>query len=226
MNDFVNHKFRLVMLPLATPDPKNAWYYQRALHCWETVWRGFFDQLQIGQPFFIDNFLRQDEAACIFTDSTCVALIMFRTVDFSIMDYKNDSWFKVWSEADLEMLFRHGRKVFVASNLTVHPDFRRYSPEVKFKEIILDIMVQRFFEGGADVISGITRRDRGIHDESYKLGASMVRENVEYLEGRARVDLVAFFRDEAHVSESPNVRAMSDALWKNRMDLSSKPCGQ
>ena len=226
MNTQVHDKFRLILLPLAIPEPKHAWYYQRALHCWEVVWRAFFDQFQgSSKPFFIDNFLRQDEAACIFTESACTALIVFRTVDFSIMDYRNDSWFRIWSDADLEMLLQHGKKVFIASHLTVHPDFRRYSVEVKFKEILLDIMVRRFFESSANVISGMTRRDRGIHDEAYKLGASMIREDVEFLEG-VQADLVVFFRHKVHVSESPHVRTLSDALWTNRVDLGSKPHGQ
>lgn len=222
MNAMVNDEFRLILLPLAKPEAEYAWYYRRALDCWETVWRAFFNQFQDGQPFFIDNFLRQDEAACLFTESTCAALITFRMVDFSIMDYRNDSWFRLWSESDLDKLFQCGKKIFVASHITVHPEFRRYSPDLKLKEILLDVMIQRFLESSADVIAGMTRRDRGIHDEAYKLGATMIRDKVAFLEG-VYADLVAFFRHEAHVSERAHVRAMSDALWSNRVDLGGAP---
>ncbi|MGZ3722015.1 MAG: hypothetical protein ACXVA9_03730, partial [Bdellovibrionales bacterium] len=74
-------------------------------------------------------------------------------------------------------------------------------------------------EGQADVISGITRRDRGIHDESYKLGAHLIHENVDYMDGRFQVDLVGFYRHRAVESPTPSVRQISDLLWAKRIDV-------
>jgi hypothetical protein len=145
-------------------------------------------------------------------------MILFRTIDFSILDLASDSYFKEWSSTDIDTLLRQGPRAFLATYLTVHPDFRHFSQDFKFKEVLLDIMIKRFKMSDADVISGITRRDRGIHDESYKLGATLVHENVDYMDGRFKVDLVAFYRQNAAESHNPDVRRISDLLWERRLD--------
>ncbi len=216
------NKFRLCLLPLSHPPIEAIPQLREATACWEKVWLDLFDQHQIGQPLFLDQLLRQDEAAAIFTDDTCVGMILFRTVDFAVLNYRRDSYFKDWSDADISQLTFHGTRVFVASYLTVHPDFRGYSTTLKFKEVLLDIMIKRFFDTRADVISGITRRDRGIHEESYRLGAQVVREDVGYMENHFRVDLVAFYRHRAKESQNPQVSAFSNHLWERRTDFTNR----
>ncbi len=215
--------FQLVMLPFSSPDSAHSPYYHRAVDCWHEVWQKLFAQHKVDEPLFLDDLLRQDEAACIFTPTACVGMILFRTVDFSVLNFRKDSYFKDWTEEDIARLLKSGKRAFLATFLTVHPDFRNFSPDFKFKEVLLDIMVKRFLHSDADVISGITRRDRGIHDESYKLGASLIHENVDYMDGRFQVDLVAFYRGEATESPNPKVREISDAIWVNRLDLSRRP---
>jgi len=222
MSQIIERNLQLVMLPFPAKNRQFATYYARAAKCWETVWLQLYDQHKIEQPLFLDHLLRQDEAAAIFTPKECVGMILFRTVDFSILDYKHDSYFKEWTPDDLELLLAHGTRAFLATFLTVHPNFRHFSDEFKFKEVLLDTMVKRFKMSDADVISGITRRDRGIHDESYKLGARLVHENVDYMGGRFQVDLVAFYRSEAVESANPKVREISDRIWQNRLDVTQE----
>jgi hypothetical protein len=219
----IEKNLQLVMLPFSNPHAHFANYYQRATSCWEEVWLDLFSHHKVEHPLYLDGMLRQDEAACIFTPTACVGMILFRTLDFSIINYRRDSYFKEWTDGDLETLLRHGKRVFLATYMTVHPDFRHFSPHFKFKEVLLDLMVKRFLLSPADVISGVTRRDRGIHDESYKLGATLIHENVDYMDGRFRVDLVGFYRHE--VNESPNlkVREVSDVIWQKRIDLTTMP---
>lgn len=209
---------RLVLLPLRAPVPAFADKYRAAQACWEDVWLGLYDRHGVEQPLFLDHLLRQDEAACLFVGDRCLGMILFRTLDFTVMDYGRDSYFKEWEPADRTMLLRHGSKVFLTTFLTVHPDFRNFSREFKFKEVLLNIMIKRFLASDADVISGVTRRDRGINDESFKLGATLVREDVPYMGDRFRVDLVAFYRSEARESTNLDVRRLCHRLWAERID--------
>lgn len=218
MADLVNRNFQLVMLPYRTMDASLKSYYQRAAACWQQVWLSLYKQTDFPGPLFLDHLLRQDEAACIFTPTECVGMILFRTIDFSIMDFRKDSYFKEWEEDDLSILLKHGSRVFITSYLTVNPDFRNFSSKVKFKSVLLNIMSRRFRESDADVISGITRRDRGINDETYMLGARLVGANREYMDGRFKVDLIAIYKNEIIESPNPAVSAMTDSLWKNRID--------
>lgn len=214
-------RLKLAMLPLNNLQAEHADLYRQAMSCWENVWLGLYDQHRVEQPLFLDHLLRQDEAACIFTPKGCAAMILFRTLDFNILNFRRDSYFKEWTDEDLKMLLKNGKRTFLTTFLTVHPDFRNFSPEFKFKELLLNIMVKRFVESPADVISGVTRRDRGIHDESYKLGARMVHENVDYMSGRFKVDLVAFYRDEVRENDNPVIRELTNQLWKERLDVTA-----
>jgi hypothetical protein len=210
-----------VFLPLQKPDSAHSQYYRLAAACWEKVWLGVYDRFNVQGPLFLDNLIRQDEAACIFTPDDCVGIILFRIVDFDVLNYRRDSYFKEWTDQDVLYLLQSGPRVFLSSYLTVNPKFRSYSSGLKFKEVFLDIMVQRFLESPADVIAGIARRDRSLNDESVKLGARVVRENVDYFNGREHVDLVAFFRSEIRRSPNPAAVEFCDRLWKNRLDLSN-----
>ncbi|MBX3022321.1 MAG: hypothetical protein KF799_11665 [Bdellovibrionales bacterium] len=212
-------RLKLAMLPLNFRDRQYSSLYRQAMSCWEQVWGDLFLRHNVEHPLFLDQLFRQDEAACIYSGERCAALILFRTYDFEFIDYRHDSYFKEWNEGDLEVLLRHGKKVFATTYLTVHPDFRSFNDELKFKEVLLNLMIKRFKDSDADVISGVTRRDRGIHDESYKLGARLVRENVPYLGGRFNIDLVAFYKHEVNESQNPTVREICDRLWASKIDL-------
>lgn len=222
MSKNITENLQLVMLPYRKMAAEWSSYYRLATECWEDVWSSLFEATNLPGPLFLDNLLRQDEAACIFTPTACVGLILFRTVNFSIMDFRKDSYFKEWDEQDLKKLLRFGNQVFVTSYLTVHPEFRNFNPHVKFKSVFLDIMAKRFLESEADVISGITRCDRGINDETYKLGAETVCANRDYLDGRFKVDLIAISKNMVIQSPDPHVRQLSDFLWKNRIDYMPK----
>lgn len=214
----IDKNFQLVLLPFRHVEQKLAKFYTPAAECWEKVWRDLFLSSGFNKPLFLDNLIRQDEAACIFNGDRCAAMILFRLVDFGLMDFRRDSYFTEWHSGNLDKLLRHGSKVFVTSYLTVHPEFRNFSPEVKFKSVLLDIMVKRFLQTSADVISGITRCDRGINDEVYRLGAETVSANEDYMEGRFKVDLIAIPKGKAIESPEVHVRALSDRLWKTRLD--------
>jgi hypothetical protein len=206
------------MLPYREMHTEFSSYYRQASECWQQVWLDLYKLTDFPGPLFLDSLLRQDEAACIFTPQECVGMILFRKVDFSIMDFRKDSYFKEWNEKDLSLLLKYGPKVFVTSYLTVNPKFRNFSPDVKFKSVFLDLMSRRFKGSDANVISGITRRDRGINDETYDLGARTIGADREYMDGRFKVDLIAIYKKDILDSPNAHVRAFTDSLWGQRID--------
>jgi len=222
MSDLELRRLNLIFLPLRSTPPEYASQYKAMIECWEAVWGALFQNHQVNQPLYLDQLFRQDEAACVFSGDRCAALILFRTYDFNVIDFRRDSYFKEWEPEDLNKLLAHGRRVFATTYLTVHPDYRSFSDEFKFKELLLNIMIKRFNASHADVISGVTRRDRGIHDESYKLGAEVVHENVSYMGDRFKVDLVAFYKKAAKESSNPAVKTLTNRLWDSRIEATKE----
>lgn len=206
------------MLPLKTPQADFKVYYGRALECWLEVWSGVQQNFKLPGPLFSDAFTRQDEAACLFTETRCAGMMLFRTIDLSLMDYRHDSYFRDWKPEDIAQLRRHGDKVFMAVYLTVHPDFRNFSPEVKFKQVLIDILTRRFLNSDADMISAMARRERGINTESLKLGAEMIRADVSIFNGLEQVDLMVYPRAQTRMYDDLAVRRFSDELWSRRLD--------
>jgi hypothetical protein len=218
MQKLTERDFRLIMLPLKNPKSEWAPYYRQALQCWIEVWQKVQQNFNLTGPLFTDGFTRQDEAACLFTETRCAGMMLFRTIDFQLMDYQKDSYFRDWTPEDISQLRRHGSKVFMAVYLTVHPEFRNFSPTLKFKQVLIDILTRRFLDSDADMISAMARCERGINDESLKLGAEFVRQDVSIFNGLEKVDLMVYPRAKTHMYTDPVVRQFSDDLWQRRMD--------
>ena len=73
---------RLALLPLRSLNTQCTSLYRQVSECWQNVWQQLYDQTQIKTPLTLDQLLRQDEAAGIFTQTQCVGMILFRVVDF------------------------------------------------------------------------------------------------------------------------------------------------
>lgn len=219
MSSLSKSNLRLVMLPLAKPNVGFKKLYDSATLCWTEVWRQVYKNFSVEGPLFTDNLTRQDESACIFDADRCVGMLLFRSIDFSRFDFKQDSYFKEWENSDLERIFRHGSRFFITSYMSVLPEYRAYSPDFRFKELLFNFMIYRFLETQDDSILIMARRDRAINDEGVRRGGYLVRENVSYFSGRERVDLVAIPRTTAKVSDNKDALEAGHYLWSQRLDL-------
>lgn len=218
MDTLNTHKFKLFMLPLRSPEAAWRERYSQAYALWERVWLGVHQRFQVPGHFFMDAFFRHDEAASIFDGDTCVALLLFRTFDFSLVNFRRDSYFKEFTDLDLQRLLSAGPRTFAATNLTVAPEYRAFHPDVRFKQVVMNIMVHRFLQSPADTIINVARRDRDLNKEALGLGGIMLRENVDFFSGREKVDLVYYTRDSVHLTEQPTLLRFANILWEQRTD--------
>ncbi len=219
MNSLSLSDFKLHMLNLRNLNPLLAAQYRSALSCWETVWEPVHVRFQQPGHLHVDGFLRQDEGAFIFHRDRCVALTLFRTMDFTTLNYSRDSYFKEWPTGALSTLLKMGQCVFSANSLSVLPEFRKFHPHIKFKQVLMNHMVLRFLESSADLLVNAARQDRGVSAEGLKRGGKIFAENVEIFAGQEKIDIVCFGRDQVKVcEENPNLTAFSQWLWDTRLD--------
>ncbi len=218
--------FQLFMLPIKNPLPQWQHQYKLAMKTWLNVWNKVNENFALPGPLYTDGYCRQDEAATLFYGEECAGMLLFRTMDFSALNYRLDSYFKDWTDSDIEHLLSHGPKVFAAVYLSVAPEYRNFHPELKFKQVLMNIMIRRFLNSDAHVIANVSRIDRGINDEGHKLGAYSIRANVPFFGGKDHVDLVAYPRNKAKEYSEPLIRQFTDSLWSRRMDWQTEQIGQ
>lgn len=196
---------------IATIEQANA--LKGAYQTWNQVWSDTISELGAKQDLFSDAFTRQDEILSLFHGSKCLGMLLLRWMDFESFDYSTDSYFKSWDKEALGRLIANGPRIMVSSYLTVHPAYRSRETGLHFRDIILDLMVQRFLDSNGDTIAGITRREKKVHTTCYALGAEMIREDIPYFSNEDRVDLLGFPRRQARVLKDEIIRNWSDTLY-------------
>lgn len=187
--------------------------YKAAHEMWHHVWSSTLKDFGSNEKIYSDAFTRQDEILSIFHGQACVGMLLLRWMDFTRFNYATDSYFKIWTEIDIAKLTRFGKRIMISSYLTVHPEYRIKHTGVSFRDVILDLMVQRFLPSDMDSISGITRREKHVHTTSYNLGATTIREDLPFHNDEDRVDLLVFYRKDVRLLKDPAIRQWSDDLF-------------
>lgn len=162
-----------------------------AYQCWSDVWKQTFTELEGRSVLHSDDFTRQDEVGALFHGYECIALFFSRAVDLASPLARDDSYFSVWPEAARDAACRHGTRVWVSSNITIHPDWRRPA-NVQLSRLVCALIIERFLISDADVLVGTMRNDRSMNTVTYGLGAEPVACDV--IHHGVSVDLVAFYR--------------------------------
>ncbi|HTV20406.1 MAG TPA: hypothetical protein VMG12_17100, partial [Polyangiaceae bacterium] len=127
----------------------------------------------------------------VFHGYDCIALFFSREVDLANPLARDDSYFSVWPEAARDAACLHGSRVWVSSNITIHPDWRRPA-NVQLSRLVCALIIERFLISNADVLVGTMRNDRSMNTVTYGLGARPVAHDV--IHHGVPVDLVAFYR--------------------------------
>jgi hypothetical protein len=219
MKSLFHHDFSLYMMPLRNLHPQWKKQYSSALDCWTRVWKPIHEHFHVHGPMNIDGFLRQDEGMFLFYKGKCMSLLLFRVMDFGILDFSLDSYFKDWPEEALDKMLHLGKRVFLCNNLTVDPAYRNYHPQLKFKQFCMNIMIRRFQQTNSDLMINMSRRDRGVNDEGFKRGGHLLASDVLIYDGQEHVDLVYFTRKAVKESRDSLVLSnFTDHLWDSRHD--------
>lgn len=162
-----------------------------AYECWSEVWKQTFTELEGRSVLHSDDFTRQDEIGALFHGYECIALFFSRQVDLANPFAQDDSYFGVWPKAAREAACRHGSRVWVSSNITIHPGWRRPA-NVQLSRLVCGLIIERFLISDADVLVGTMRNDRSMNTVTYGLGAQPLAHDV--IHHGVPVDLVAFYR--------------------------------
>lgn len=199
--------------PRNIADAKTSHELRAAHATWSSVWGSTFKEFGSKEVLYSDGLTRQDEVMAIFHGIVCVGILCLRWLDFSKFDWSTDSYFKVWNDEDITKLRAHGERIMISTYLSVHESYRAKQVGFSFRDVILDLMVQRFLLTAGDSISGITRREKHVHSTCYDLGATKIREDIPYQNDRDRVDLLVFYRKDLKLLTDPVIREWSDGLF-------------
>lgn len=192
--------------------------YNEAYRCWSSVWEGTFKELDGQTQLYSDDFSRQSLVGGLFAGTRCVALGLFRDVDFDSAPARDDSYFKVWSESAVQGLLRHGPRVTVGSHITVDPEFRgEMNGRVRLKHLISGLMVREFLESGRNAMTGTMRCDRGMQKEAGHFGGTCLQSGVRH--HGVEVELVAFYREALREPGALITDLGVEKLWLMRRDF-------
>lgn len=211
------NNLKFVVLPGSDPDPQYLNYYNSAFECWSKVWADAYAELGVKKDFFSDDFTRQTEIDCIFYGEQCVALLFLRWADFRTTAIKKDSYFKLWSEKEFELLTKYGPEVLIISNTTVAKEWRGRRSEISMKDLVLYFTIQRFLTSDSQAMTAVTRNTRGIDDLIQRFGAVMFKKDVPNFNENDLVNLGAFYRKDMTEGTDPAVKNLGRKLWDNML---------
>jgi hypothetical protein len=181
-----------------------------AYQCWSEVWKQTFTELEGRSVLFSDDFTRQDEIGALFHGYECIGLFFSRQVDLASPLVQDDSYFSVWPAEARRTACLHGSRVWLSSNITIHPNWRKPA-NCSLASLICALIIERFLISDADVLVGTMRNDRRMNSVTYGLGAKPLASDV--IHHGVPVDLVAFYRESCtRVTLDEQTEALVQAL--------------
>ncbi|MBX2986968.1 MAG: hypothetical protein KF802_03635 [Bdellovibrionaceae bacterium] len=207
---------KLVVLPGSNPDESVRPYYERAYTHWESVWGATFQELDGKSRIFSDNFTRQHEIHALFEDLNCVAMCGLRYYDFRTTTPRKDSYFEAWSEDALDQLVRYGKRVVIASNLSIDPNRRGREAtggQYNLKDLIIATTLRRIGELEIDAMTGTMRVDKNMQGLIYQAGGVPIQREVIY--HNVPVDLLAVHPLRKKPLLPSGLDEMTQELWDN-----------
>jgi hypothetical protein len=220
--DIINYdNFKFIVLPGSNPPPQYQAHYDSAYRCWLKVWGVAYNELGVSRHLYSDDFTRQTELNCIFYGSTCIGILFLKQVDFSSAAVRDDSYFKLWSDKELDSLIQYGPEILVCSNTTIAEEWRRKSTKLSMKDLIVYFSAQRFVHSTASAMTAVTRKTRGIHKLTERFGAQVLKADVPNFNATDLVDLCAFYKHTITEGTDPVVIEFGRKLWKEMIVVHS-----
>jgi len=190
---------------------QNAWLINSAFEHWNQVWGNTLKELDGLSELHSDDFTRQDEIFCLFSEEKCIGMICHRLVDLRYTCHHTDSYFKSWTPEAMKELTRYGTKILIGSQISVDPDWRGKTGGYGLKEVLSAFSLDSLFaRNDIDAITGTMRADRGMHNLFYEFGAKALKRGVSF--HGVMVDLVAFYPRQRDLKIPADLRAVMDQL--------------
>ncbi len=198
--------------------PKYQPHYTQAYTLWrDMVKEGYLSEnlLDRAATLTSDEFVNQEECACLFHAKEAVGLFMFNWYHLNNPADLEHSYFKNYPKHIMEQLKSDGHEcVMSMAQLMVHPDWRKNKVGPGVSEILVGFATKRFVESDASALLTFTRNNRKTHELGYRYGGKILLSN--HRSHGMSADLLAVYRDTVKVSPIKGVANVVETLWANK----------
>ncbi|WP_406699890.1 hypothetical protein V5E97_13675 [Singulisphaera sp. Ch08] len=207
------NRMRYVVLPGKYLEGPLMKEYLTAYNCWRLIWWQALLELDGSVSLDADDFTRHDQVGALFAEERFVGCAFFSVVNPKLQPFREDSYFRAWSDEAVSKLTAPGDVVVMCSNFSLHPDWRRGTMALNLKYLLLALHIKYFRTTGLPAMTGTVRRDKGMHHLSYAFGGVPLETGVASPHGDL-VDLVGFFPDRITACADEAVNHWADRIWQ------------
>jgi hypothetical protein len=209
----------IILLPGKNPPKQFLAKYNQAYLCWRQTWEHAFKlEMNHHEVFFSDNFTRQDEVLALFYKGECVGLTFFRGVNFAEKGTCQDSYFEYWPETSVHALCKHGKRIYVISQFTIHMDYRKNYFDLSLRDLLVGLCYERFVNTDYDAGATAVRVQKHMEQAVSKVGATTLASNMPY-DFDQKVDLISYFHDKIHESTVPGIAELVNQIYPKTISL-------
>lgn len=186
--------------------------FNGAYELWRRVWIETREEVARGLPTPSDNFSRQSEILVLYSGNRPIGTICHRYVDLRHAAIIEDSFFNpdLWSQEARAKVRTMGRSCVLGSHIFIDPEFRKNASGKSTKNLLCALSFSHLNGTAPDVVVGMMRKDKGMHDVFYKSGAVTLSQDVHWYQ--IPVDLVAFFPARQEIFIDPSFKKESDEI--------------
>jgi hypothetical protein len=189
-------------------------HYDLAYAHWNQIWGEHFKERDGLEKIFSDSFTKQDEISAFFYKDMCIAALCTRAVDLGHQAFLDDSYFELWDKKSIEALTKDGNQVAICGHFSIIPDCPKFVEGVKIREVMIYMTVSHLMRCGFNAISGVARKDKGMHKSFTLFGAETIKSDLVLHNGF--VDLIAFYKGCPRTND-PKVAEVSNYIWNNKI---------
>lgn len=182
---------------------------------WLSVWRESYNYFGWDpQQVRSDQWMRQDSILCLFENENPVALSFFDSKDTSYPIFKEDSYFRMWSNELLDKIkyFDEKEKLLVCSYFTLASEYRSNRATINYKQIFHALSLKYFCELNNEFMVGTMVKKSGMSDVSRKHGAEILAYDVE--EKGLLVDLLYWKKSKMQNFIFPEINELVNQIWE------------
>ncbi len=206
-------KFK-IFFPQNIPDSDLAEFNQ-VYQLWYKIWLETRQEVDPGLNTPSDSFGRQDEIVVIYMKDQPIGMQCHRYVDTFQSWITQDSYFmpKLWPQDAIKNFLKLGRYQILGSHIFIDPQFRKSSSGLSTKNILCSVALTHTFGTSADALIGMMRKDRGLSDLFYKMGATCLQPDVFWYQ--IPVDITAFLLKGPPLQVNPEYQIYIDGARRD-----------
>lgn len=209
-------QFEFCIQPCRPKDVQNLDLYLKTYQCWKEVWSHAYLELGVDPVKSSDSFTKHDEVNALFYKGQCAGLITFKYIDLDNPVEWEDSYFAIWPNTAKEKLREHGRKIILATYLTVHFDFRRNAHGISWKDLLIALIIKRLRNSDYQAMVAAPRITKSSQIATYRHGAEALSKDVKYPIPNETVDLIIWDKKNDLTSKDPVIQLITDHLWQEQ----------